>query len=183
MSISLSAISLPPSAKALVDILRLEAGPGALPLSSKLAGASLAAYGLGEAGLQLLDHDVAPAVAYGVVSAALLVAVTAVVLFFVGARERFVQTLTALGATGAIVAIATILLHLFVAQVFPPPLPTSKLVGFILFPLVIWNVTVFTWLYRHASLRFIPALAVAACYIGITSFIIAPLIVRISERI
>lgn len=183
MSISLSTISLPPSARALVDILRLEGGPGALPLSNRLAGFSLAAYGLGETGLQLFDHQWAPAIAYGVVSVALLFAVTVAVLFAVGARERFVQTLTALGATGAIVAAATIVLHLFVAQVFPPPLPTSKLVGFLLFPLVIWNVTLFAWLYRHASLRFIPALAVAACYVGITSFIIAPLIMRISERI
>lgn len=183
MSISLSTISLPPAARALVDIIRLEGGPGALPLSNRLAGFSLAAFGLGEAGLQLFDHEWGPAIAYGVVAVALLVAVTAAVLFSVGARDRFVQTLTALGATGAIVAIATIALHAFVAQVFPPPLPTGKLVGFVLFPLIIWNVTLFAWLYRHASLRFIPALAVSACYVGITTFIIAPLIVRIAERI
>lgn len=183
MSISLSTISLPPFVKALVDILRLEGGPGALPVSNRLAGYSLAAFGLGEAGLQGIDHEWAPAIAYGLISVALLVAVTALVLFVVGARERLAQTLTALGATGAIVAVSTIVLHLFVALAFPPPLPTGKLVGFVLFPLVIWNVTLFAWLYRHASLRFIPALAVAGCYVGVTTFIIAPLIVRIAERI
>lgn len=183
MSISLSNISLPPIPKALIDIMRLEAGPNALPLSGKLAGFSLAAYGVGETGLQVFDHELGPAAVYGVVSALILTAVTAVVLYAVGARERFVQTLTALAATGAVVAVASLVLHLFVAQVFPAPLPTSKLVGFLLFPLIIWNVTLFAWVYRHASLRFIPALAVAGCYVGITTFIIAPLIVRISERI
>lgn len=183
MSISLPNISLPPTPKALFDIVRLEGGPEAVPSSRNAAVYSLAAYAVGETLIQLLDHDFAPAIVYGLVSAGLLVAVAAAVLFAMGARERFMQILTALAATGAIAAGATFLLHLVVSQVFPPPLPTGKLVGFLLFPLVVWKVTIFMWLFRHASLRFIPALAVSACYVGITAYIIAPLIVRVFARL
>jgi hypothetical protein len=183
MSLSLSRFSLPPTPKALIDIVRLESGPDALPFSPKVAKYSLGAYAVGEALDMLLDHDIGPAIVYGVVSTALLVAVAAAVLFTVGARDRLTQTITALAATGALVGFASFILHLLVSQVFPPPLPTAKLVGFLLFPLIVWKVTIFIWLFRHVSLRFIPALAVAACYVGITAFIIAPLIVRISERL
>lgn len=183
MSISLPNISLPPTPKALFDIIRLEGGPEGLPSSPKLAGYCIAAYAVGEAALQLLDHSVGPSIAYGLVSAGLLVAVAAAVLFTVGARDRLAQMLIALAGAGAVAAAATFVLHLFVSQVFPPPLPTSKLVGFLLFPLIVWKITIFMWLFRHVSLRFIPALAVAACYVGITAFIISPLIVRIFARI
>ena len=37
------------------------------------------------------------------------------------------------------------------AQIFPPPMPAVKLVGFVLFPLVLWKFTVFLWIYRHAD--------------------------------
>lgn len=180
MSITLPKINLPPTPKAFFDLLQLEGGPHALPLSKPLAGASLAAYVGGEAGLQYLDHQLAAAILFGVVSAVFLAAVTAAVLHFMGTRDRLVQTLTALGATGAAIAVVTIVLHFLFAQVFPPPMPTGTLVRFLLFPLVLWNIMLFAWLYRHASLRVVPAFCLAAAYVGVTTFIIAPLVTRVA---
>lgn len=182
MSISLPTINLPPTPRALVDILRLEGGPSALPVSSRLAAVSLVAYGAGEIAQQLLAQEMPPAVVYGLLNSVLLTALAAVVVFAVGKRDRFLQTLTALAAMGAIVAFATVVLYSFVSLVFPAPLPTMKLVGFLLFPLVLWKVTLFTWIFRHASVRVIPAFAISAIYVGITAFILAPLIARIFER-
>lgn len=181
MSLSLSSFSLPPTPRALFDILKLEAGPAALPASTRTLWISLIAYGLSGAAGQALTHDELPALAYGLVDTVLLAATTAAVLRLNGASERFGQTLTALTATGAIVALVSVVLSAGVALVFPAPLPTGKLVGFVLFPLVIWKITLYLWIFRHASLRFIPALAVAASYVGLTLFVLSPLLVRIFD--
>lgn len=180
MSLTLPKINLPATPKALFDIMRLEAGPSALPLSRNTTYASLAAYAAGETGVQFLDHQLLAAILFGLVSVAFLIGLTVAVLHLTGARDHLLQTLTALGATGAAVALIWIGLYLLFSQVFPPPLPTSTLVKFLLFPLLVWNVMLFTWLYRHAQLRFIPAFSLSAAYVGITTFVVAPLVMRVT---
>lgn len=179
MSISLPTISLPATPRALIDIIRLEAGPSALPATQRVLVSSLVAYAVGATAQQMVSRDILPSIIYGAVDTGLLALVTFGVLLAVGARDRFTQTLTALAAIGALVALVSFVLQLFVGVVFPPPLPTAKLVGFVLFPLVIWKVTLYMWIFRHGSLRFIPSLAVSASYVGFTLFVLAPLIVRI----
>jgi hypothetical protein len=183
MSISPPTIQLPPTPRALFDIVRLEAGPSALPASKTSLIVSLAAYGVGEAAYQSLGAGVAPSIVYGLLCIALLYLLAFVVHYVVGKRELFQQTLTALAATSAMVLFLAVALSFLTAQVFPPPLPTGKLVGFLLFPLVLWRATLVMWMFRHASLRFIPALAIAACYVGFTGYILAPLLARIFERL
>jgi hypothetical protein len=179
MSISLPTISLPRTPRAIFDIMRLEAAPSALPATQRALVVSLFAYAAGEAAQLYVSKDLLPAIAFGVASAALLVATTYVVLLMVGARERVTQTLVALAAIGAVVALVMMFLHALVGLVFPPPLPTAKLVDFLLFPLVLWKVTLFMWIYRHGSLRFIPSIAVSVIYVGFAAFVLAPLVVRI----
>jgi len=179
MSFSPPSISLPPTPKALLDLIKLEAGPAPLPDSRLALWISLGAYVLAEAGGQLVNGDILPSLAYGLLSAGLLAAVTFGALFLAGTRDRFQQTLIALASTGAIIGVVSMVLSVFVAQIFPPPLPAAKLVGFVLFPLVMWKFTVFLWIFRHASLRFIPAFALSAIYIGFILLILSPLLVRV----
>ncbi|WP_156967746.1 MULTISPECIES: hypothetical protein [Methylosinus] len=177
MSISPS-ISLPPTPKALLDLIKLEAGPASMPDSRPALWISLAAYILTETGGQLVSADIPPSIAYGLVSAALLAALTFGALLLTGTRERFQHTLIALTATGAVIGLVSFLLTLAVAQIFPPPMPALKLVGFVLFPLVLWKFTVFLWIYRHAGMRFIPAFALGAIYLGFILLILSPLLTR-----
>ncbi|MBY6241037.1 hypothetical protein [Methylosinus sp. Sm6] len=178
MSLSLPTLSLPPVPKAVIDIMRLEAGPAALPTSRLFLAASLVAYTAGEIGQQLVSQDILPAIAYGLASVVLLVGATFIALLLAGARDRLFQTLAALATIGVVLAVVVVVLHSIVAQVFPPPLPTARLVNFLLFPLVLWKVTLFMWIYRHASLRFVPSLAVSVLYVGFTVFVLAPLLAR-----
>jgi hypothetical protein len=183
MSISLPTISLPPLPKALFDMIRLEAGPGSLPATPLAAGVTLAIYAAGETADQYVHHPLLPSLVYGPVCAILLALTAIAVLSFVGTRDKFWQIVTALAAIGAIVALVSVALSSFVSLVFPPPLPTAKLVGFVLFPLVVWKGTLFIWIFRHGGLRFIPALAVAIVYVGLTGFVLAPMFLRIYERL
>ncbi len=155
MSISPS-ISLPPTPKALLDLIKLEAGPAPLPASRLALWISLGAYVVTEAGGQSLTNDILPSVVYGLVSAVLLAALTFGALTLAGTRDRFQQTLVALASTGAIIGLVSIVLSVVVSQIFPPPMPAMKLVGFVLFPLVMWKFTVYLWISvipRFASSR------------------------------
>ncbi|MBU3887400.1 hypothetical protein [Methylosinus sp. KRF6] len=174
-----SSISLPPTPKALLDLIKLDAGPASMPDSRQALWISLAAYFLTEAGGQLVSADILPSISYGVASAALLAALTFGALVLTGTRERLQQTLISLASTGAVIGFVSMVLSLMVAQIFPPPMPAMKLVGFVLFPLVLWKFTVFLWIYRHAGMRFIPAFALGAIYIGFTLLILSPLLVRV----
>jgi hypothetical protein len=175
MPISLPTVNLPPTPKALLDILRLEGGQQELPVSTTLAGAAIGAYAVAEMLAHAVEHSFVGSLLYGVMTAGLLTAITYFALKSVGASNRFIQTLTALGAMGTLVCLAYIVLHFVFSQALPPPLPSERLVRFLLFPLVVWTLFMFTWLYRHATLRVIPAFVVAGCYVILESFILTPL--------
>jgi hypothetical protein len=179
MSISLPTNNLLATPRALFDIIRLEAGPSALPATKNVLIASLAAYGVAEAANQMPSRDILPSIVYGALSTGLLVGVVYLVLLLVKTRDRFMQTLIAIAAIGAVVAFVSAALQVLVGVVFPPPLPTTKLVGFVLFPLVLWKATLYMWIFRHGGLRFIPSLCVSAALVGFTLFILAPLVARI----
>ena len=175
MPVSLPTINLPPIPKALFDIVKLEGSQKALPESDKLAGAAMAAYAVGEILVHSIEHSILGSILYGIVVPAVLAAMTYFALKAVGSRDKLIQTLTALGATGALLCVAYIILHFIFAIALPPPLPSDKLVRFLLFPLVVWNIFMFTWLYRHAALRTIPAFVVSTVYVILEGFILSPL--------
>jgi hypothetical protein len=162
--------------KALFKILLLEGSQHALPVSAQLAGASVAVYAIAEAALHALDHALVPSLFFGVGAAALVSVATFAVSRLYQASRKFEQTLTAIAATGAMIATASIILHFVFAVALPPPLPTDRLVRFLLFPIALWQVFMFAFIYRHASMRMIPAFALAATLVIIINFIMATLI-------
>jgi hypothetical protein len=177
MAIKLPASWATSTPKALYDIIALEGGQGKLPISFPLMGACLAAYAIAQALLHNVnDHEITPSLGFGLGSAALLGGLSAGVLASYKRRDLIVQTVTALAASGVVIALASIVLHFLFAVALPPPLPTQRLVGFLLFPIGIWNVFSFAWIYRHAAIRTIPAFALAAAFVVIVYFIMATLI-------
>lgn len=162
--------------KALLDIVTLDGGQGKLPVSIPLMSGCLCAY----AAVQTLDHSLEHAwgssILFGLASAAIVGVSTAVVLPLYEAREKIVQSVTALAAVGAFIGLTSIVLHFIFAAALPPPMPTNRLVNFLLFPIVIWNLFAFAFIYRHAKLRTIPAFALAATFVIVVDFIISKLL-------
>ena len=161
--------------KVFYDIVALESGQGLLPISTKLMGGCLAAYALGQAAVHLLDHEPMPALLFGVSSAVLVGVGTAGVLELYKRRDKTIQTITALAGVGAFIALVSIILHFVFAVALPPPLPTQRLVNFLLFPIVLWLVFSFAFIFRHAGLRTIPAFAFAATIAIVIDYIFATL--------
>jgi hypothetical protein len=177
MAIKLPASWAESTPKALYDIIALEGGQNKLPVSVPLMGSLLAAYAVAQALVHSVhDHGAIGAFGFGIGSAVLVGGLTAGVLVSYKRRELIVQTVSALAATGVAVAISSILLHFLFAVALPPPLPTQRLVGFLLFPIGIWNVFAFAWIYRHAGIRTIPAFAFSVAIVIIIYFIMATLI-------
>jgi hypothetical protein len=162
--------------KALLDIITLEGGPSKLPVSIPLMSGCLGAYAVLQTCDHLLEHSLGSSIIFGLASAALVAIPTAIVLPLYDARDRIVQSVTALAAIGAVIALASILLYFIFSVALPPPLPTGRLVGFLLFPLVIWNVFGFAFVYRHAKIRTLPAIAFAATFAIVVDFILARLL-------
>jgi len=161
--------------KVFYDIIALEAGQGMLPVSTKLMGGCLAFYGVAQMALHGLDHAFLPALLFGASCAALVGGGTAGVLELYKRRDKSIQAITALAGVGAFIALVSIILHFIFAVALPPPLPTQRLVNFLLFPIAIWNVFAFAFIYRHAGIRTIPAFAFAATCAIIIDFIFATL--------
>jgi hypothetical protein len=174
--VSLSTINLPPIPKALFNIARMEGSQRALPESQTLAGYALGAYAVAEFLAHLVEHSFLGSLVYAVLVVAVLTGLTYFALNSVGARDRLYQTLTALGAMGAIVCLGYIVLHFFFAIALPPPLPSDRLVRFLLFPLIVWNLFMFAWIYRHALLRPLPAFVTACLYVVLESFVLTALL-------
>jgi F0F1-type ATP synthase assembly protein I len=168
--------TVPASSKALVDILKLEGSQFSLPNSRNLLGVSIAAYAVSRIALHALDHSVSASLVYGPLVAALLAGATFLFLNLYKLGDKATQTVIALMATGAIMAVASILLHFVFAVALPPPLPTDRLVRFLLFPIALWVVFMFSFLYRHAGMRTIPAFALAITYVIVSDFIVSTLL-------
>ena len=162
--------------KAFYDILALEGAQNALPVDMKLVGGSLGAYAVLQAIDHSIDHSWGGSIIYGLGSAALVGLSTFLIVPRYDTREKTIQTTIALAGVGAIIALTSIVLHFVFAVALPPPLPTERLVNFLLFPLCLWNFFAFTYLYRHAKLRSVPAFAFAATIVIILDFIMAKLL-------
>jgi hypothetical protein len=154
-----------PTPRTFVKMLNLEASQLSLPESDQLMKGSLAAYVVLQAIAQYFSHDLLVSVFYGVSSGIVLYAATRSLLRFLGQEHKFVKTLTAMAVMGAVAALAYILLHLIVGVALPPPLPTERLVRFLLFPIIVWTAFMYAFLLRHVSLRPIPAFATATLYV------------------
>jgi hypothetical protein len=162
--------------KAFYDILALEGAQNALPVDMKLVGGSLGAYAVLQAIDHAIEHSWGGSIIYGLLSAALVGVSTFLVVPRYDTREKTIQTAIALAGIGAIIALTSIILHFVFSVALPPPLPTERLVNFLLFPLTLWNFFAFTYIYRHAKLRSVPAYSFAAAIVIILDFVMAKLL-------
>lgn len=162
------AINIPvvnhPTTQTFIKMLNLEASQLSLPESPTLMKAAVAAYAVTQMFAQYVGHSLLGGIIYGLASAAIAVGSTYVLLRALKQEHKFVRTLTAIAATGALAALAYVVLHSILAVVLPPPLPTEKLVRFLLFPIILWIVFMYAFLYRHVALRPIPAFVTATLY-------------------
>jgi hypothetical protein len=176
MAINIPAAWANSTPKAFLDILTLDGGQAKLPASARLMAGCVAAYAVAQAALHALDRALAPSAIFGFGCAALLGGATAGVLHLYKSREKVLQAISALAGVGAVIALASIALHFVFAVALPPPLPTGRLVSFLLFPMVVWNVFAFAFIYRHAGIRTIPAFSFATAYVITVNFIMSTLL-------
>ena len=132
-----------------IDICLLRAGPQDIPYSPLLLGLALAAYAL----IDLMVTSLAVAGATAVKMVLLDVAVMAVflqlILQWYAKPARFLQTLTAMAGTGALLGLLAWPLIRVLADVGPdgaPPLPAVLL----WLALLIWSLVVLGHILRHA---------------------------------
>ena len=133
--------------KVFYDIVALESGQGLLPISTKLMGGCLAAYAArtgGRAFARSRAHAGSACSAFP--APPWWAGGTAGVLELYKRRDKTIQTITALAGVGAFIALVSIILHFIFAVALPPPLPTQRLVNFLLFPIVLWLVFSFAFI-------------------------------------
>ena len=146
--------TLPSPIQKLLGILNVKLGPEVLPKSPILLAVSLAAFAAAVFLFQWNYYSPARAAASGIGSAVLLAAVAMLWARLSGYNERLIQTLTALALGGAVVIFVRTFLGLIIfispnlAEL--PEINVQQLVAFVLFPLYVWNIFVFAFLFRRS---------------------------------
>jgi len=158
-----------------LKMINLEASQLSLPDSRELMWGAFGVYGVLQALAQAFNHSLLGSLIYGVLSAGLLYGATYGLLRVMKEDAKFQRTATALALMGALAALAYIILHLVFGIALPPPLPTEKLLRFLLFPILIWMVFMYAFLFRHVSLRPVPAFVAASLYVIVIEVILSPI--------
>ncbi len=148
--------------KTVIKMINLEASQLSLPESRELMWGAFGAYGVLQASAQLFNHSLLGSLIYGILSVGILYGVTYLLLRFLKEDAKFLRTATAMAVMGVIAALAYIILHGVFGIALPPPLPTEKLLRFLLFPIIVWTIFMYAFLFRHVSLRPVPAFFTAA---------------------
>ena len=156
--------TLPAPVQKVLGILNFKFGPDVLPKSPILLAVSLIAFAAAVFLFQASFYTPARAAASGIGSAVLLAAVAVLCARISGYNERLTQTLTALALGGAIVIFVRTALGFFMfinpALAELPDINVQELTAFLLFPLYVWNIFVFAFLFRR-SFRAEPVLSFA----------------------
>jgi hypothetical protein len=157
-------ITLPPPIQNVLGILDFKLGPEVLPKSLILLAVSLVAFAASVFLFQASFYSPARAAASAIGSAFLLALVASLGARVSGYNERLTQTLTALALGGAIVIFVRTALG-FIMFIYPafaelPDINVQELTSFLLFPLYVWNIFVFAFLFRR-SFRAEPVLSFA----------------------
>jgi hypothetical protein len=152
--------TLPSPAQKVLGILNFKLGPEVLPKSSILLAVSLVAFAVAVFLFQVSFYSPARAAASAIGSAGLLAAVAMLCARISGYNERLTQTLTALALGGAIVIFVRTALGYFMfinpAFVELPDINVRELTAFLLFPLYVWNIFVFAFLFRRSFRSDVP---------------------------
>jgi hypothetical protein len=147
-------LTLPPPVQKIFGILNFKLGADVLPKSPNLLAASIVAFTAAVFLFQVGFYSAARAAASGIASAVLLAAVALMCARVSGYSERLTQTLTALALGGAIVIFVRTALG-FIIFISPnleelPDTNVRQLTAFLLFPLYVWNIFVFAFLFRRS---------------------------------
>jgi hypothetical protein len=152
--------TLPSPAQKVLGILNFKLGPEVLPKSPILLAVSLVSFAAAVFLFQASFYSPARAAASGIGSAVLLAAVAMLCARISGYNERLTQTLTALALGGAIVIFVRTALgfFMFINPAFAelPDINVQELTAFLLFPLYVWNIFVFAFLFRRSFRSDVP---------------------------
>jgi hypothetical protein len=146
--------TLPAPVQKVLGILNFKLGPEVLPKSPILLAASLVAFAVAVFLFQASFFSPARAAASAVGGAFLLALVALLWARVSGYSERLTQTLTALALGGAIVIFVRTALG-FIIFISPnlaelPDINVQELTAFLLFPLYVWHIFVFAFLFRRS---------------------------------
>jgi hypothetical protein len=173
---------IPSAIQKVYGILTFSLGADVLPRSQILLAICLSAFTVVAFLFQGTFFPPARAAASGIGGAVLLSAVAVIWAWVSGYRERLVQTLTALALGGAIVIFVRVVLEflIYIAPIFAelPEINVRELAAFVLFPLYVWNVYVYAFLFRRSyRASVVTAFAVSiAVVIGV--YFTVPLVFR-----
>jgi hypothetical protein len=175
-------LTLPSPIQKIYGILIFRLGADVLPKSSVLLIICVAGFAAAVFLFQGNFYSPARAAASGIGSAVILSAVAAGWAWISGYRERLVQTLTALALGGAIVIFVRTALGflIYIAPIFSdlPDINVREMEAFLLFPLYVWNIFVFAFLFRRSyRAEVIPVFAVSIAVVLIVYFTV-PVVFR-----
>jgi hypothetical protein len=163
--------TLPSPVQKVLGILNFKLGPEVLPKSPILLAVSLVAFAAAAFLFQASFYSPARAAASAIGSVFLLALVALVWARVSGYNERLTQTLTALALGSAIVMFVRTALgfFLFISPAFAelPDINVQELTAFLLFPLYVWNIFVFAFLFRrsfHADVVLSFAISIALVF-------------------
>lgn len=138
----------------------------ALPYSWLALIFSLILFGLSRYQLHSLEHSQMAAFQVGLWAPVALTAVAVLGLLMTGTIGTIARTLTALAATGAVMALVTAVVRVFFFVATPEEANIGKMIGFITFPLLLWNLLVYAYIFRHTFAgRPVLAFALAGFYV------------------
>ncbi len=173
MAINIPPFVKHPVAQTSLKILNLEASQLSFPESQNIMKGAVAAYAVAQTAAQSFEHSMLASVLYGLASAGVAVVWTYYLLRYLKQDDKFVRTLIAVAGFGALAATVYCVLHVIFGIALPDPMPTKKLLRFLLFPIIVWLVFIYAFFYRHVSLRPIPAFFTATFYVLIVEIIMA----------
>src|SRR5262245_11889349 len=147
-------LTLPSPIQKIYGILTFALGADVLPKSRLLLIVCLAGFAAAVFLFQGNFYSPARAAASGIGSAVLVSAVAAGWASIAGYRERFMQTLTALALGGALVILSRTVLGflIYINPIFAelPDVNVRELEAFLLFPIYVWNIFVYAFLFRRS---------------------------------
>jgi hypothetical protein len=151
------------------DICALKAAPQDLPASSFLLGVSLVAYFVTGAAVAALQWPLSQAVLAAFLDTTFLTVLTRVLLWARMLSGRFVQTLTAMAGSGAVMTVIALPLVLWQTLVGVTDANAPTLPSWLLMIWMVWNIVVVGHILRHAlSAVLAVGIGLAAIYAYIT---------------
>ncbi len=159
-----------------IQICLLRRGPQDLPTSGILLAIALAAHMLMAVLFVAAYEGAVKALLSGALDTALLAVLTGTLLYTQRQNARFVQTLTALAGTGAIITLVT----LPISGWFLDTGPESRQGGLailLLLAVTAWSIAVVGHIWRHAlSAPYFVGLVVAVVFLGISIYVLRTLV-------